>query len=179
LFVVKVKNRMKKLVVTLLAVLMLSGCSESDGDDCLKTITIPQVYFINNQSYTYDIEQEVPCDFEEPEEPVVIEAPTLENMTYEVLSFSFVPDTGNNTSLLSFEITLTNNNDFEAIGFPVVNLSADGIQNRVNFSNNDNNQCTSIQSNSSCTMTFSQESTLDLGVINELTLIDVEYFLIN
>ena len=173
-----------KNCILVISTVFLFGCSSSDDKandnaDCMKTITIPQYYFINNQSYSYETTQEVPCDFPEPTVPELIQAPELEGFTYEVLKFEFTPDTGNNTSRLQFEIKLNNPNANAVSGVPMLTMNADGLVTTASFSNYASVPCLEIAANSSCILTFDQESSLDLAVINSIQLLNVEYFLIN
>ena len=176
------KRTIKSSLLFLITIAIVS-CSSSDDkadhSDCMKTITIPQYYFINNQSYSYETTQEVPCDFPEPTEPELIQAPELEGFTYEVLKFEFTPDTGNNTSRLQFEIKLNNPNAYAVSGVPLLTMNADGLVTTASFSNYASVPCLEIAANSSCILTFDQESSLDLAVINSIQLLNVEYFLIN
>ncbi|WP_345273140.1 hypothetical protein [Flaviramulus aquimarinus] len=160
-------------------IILLSACHSNDDSDCMKTITIPQFYFINNQSYSYDITQEVPCDFPEPSEPELIEPPELENFSYEVLNFIFTSDTGNNTSRLQFEIKLNNPNDYSVSGVPILTINSDELEFSGSFSNNASISCFEINANSSCILTYDQEESLDLGIINSYELINVQYLLTN
>lgn len=165
--------------ILLLTLTLLVGCASSDDSDCMKTITIPQNYFVNNQSYSYDITQEVPCDFPEPTVAKLIEAPALENFSYEVIKFEFTPDTGNNTTRLEFEIKLNNPNDYAASGVPILTLNTDGLETTSSFSNNASVPCLEIAANSHCILTFNQENSLDLGLIDSIELVNVDYYLIN
>jgi len=165
-----------KLISFSLLFLLLS-CNSDDVDSCTKIITIPQFYIINNQSYNYNITQEVSCDLPEPTVPRLVEPQTLPNFSYEVLNFLFTPNTGNNTSRLEFEIKLINPNPNLVSGFPLVSLDIDGIQTSVNFADSAQVQCNEIAANSECILTYSQQSSLDLGVINSIELINVQYFL--
>ncbi|SDI23415.1 hypothetical protein [Winogradskyella thalassocola] len=175
------KKILKQPLLVLIAILLF-GCSSKDDDhddDCMKTITIPQIYLINNQSYSYDITQEVPCDFPEPSEPELIDPPMLENFSYEVLNFEFTPDTGNNTSRLQFEIKLNNPNNFAVSGLPLLTIDTDGLQTTGSFSNDASISCYQIDENSDCILTYDQQSSLDLGIVNTIELINVAYFITN
>lgn len=166
-------------VLILATVYSVMGCSGNDDPDCFKTITIPQFYAINNQFYYYDRTLEVPCDFPEPKDPVEISPPALENFTYNILSFNFIPDTGNNTSRLQFEIELLNPNNFGVSGVPILTISVDGLESRGSFSNNASVPCYEIDPNSSCILTYDQQESLDVALISSIELINVEYFLTN
>lgn len=168
-----------KVLLLFLIISLLSGCKSSDDEDCSKTITIPQFYFVNNQSYSYNITQEVPCDFPEPSVAELIEPPELENFTYEVLNFTFTPETGNNTSRLQFEIKLNNPNSYSVNGVPILTTNTDGLESSGSFSNDASIPCFEIGANSHCILTYDQQSTLDLGIINSIELIDVQYLLTN
>tara|TARA_R110002050_G_scaffold109796_1_gene221115 strand:- start:40555 stop:41067 length:513 start_codon:yes stop_codon:yes gene_type:complete len=149
--------------------------SDSDTDDCTKLTLIPQIYMVNNQTYSYDIEQEVPCDFPDPKEISQIQPPVLENFTYEVISFNFTPDTGNNTNRWQFEIKLNNPNNYAVVGFPLVSIEVDGTAYAGSYTAN----CKSIAANSSCILSYDEESSLDLGIINTIELVNVAYYLTN
>jgi len=170
-------KKLKVLLVTLIGLTILS-CSSDSNDDCTKTITIPQVYFVNNQSYSYDTTQEVPCDFPEPQDAEVIEPPALEDFSYTVLNFMFTPDTGNNTNRLQFEIQLNNPNNFAATGLPILTLNTDGLESRGNLPGA-SIPCLQINANGNCILTYDQQSSLDIGLVNSIDLINVEYFLTN
>lgn len=167
------KNIFKYLF--LIAITFFSfSCASDNEDDCTKTITIPQYYIVYNQTYSYDTTQEVPCDFPEPEDPELIQPPLLENFTYDVLSFNFTPDTGNNTNRLEFEIKLNNPNNYAVNGIPYITLNADGIVSSTGY-----NTCSQINASSSCILTYDVEGSLNLGIINSVELVTVEYFLTN
>ncbi|GAA0872284.1 hypothetical protein GCM10009117_14310 [Gangjinia marincola] len=155
---------------------------DSSDEDCAKIIEIPQGYFIGNQYYTNIIEQEVPCDFPEPEEVEILQSPPeLENFTYEVLLFEYIADTGNNSSSWKFEIQLNNNNDFDVNGVPVLTiLNDDGIQSTGSYSGDAIEPCYSIDANANCILTYDQEfPDIGLGGPESLQLIDVKYYLTN
>ncbi|MFY0591067.1 hypothetical protein [Roseivirga sp.] len=163
--------------LVLLLCVLLSSCGSGEDDDCLKTITIPQFYLVNNQSYSYDITQEVPCDFPDPETSQEIEPPILENFSFTVQSFNFTPDTGNNTSRLQFAIELNNPNDFPVEGIPIFNLLIDEVNITGNYSADASSPCNSLAANSSCTLIYDKESSLDLGVINSIEFVNLQYYL--
>ncbi len=170
---------MKKIITYPLLVLIAAlflGCPSDEDDDCLKTITIPQFYIVNNQTFSYDIKMEVPCDFEEPSQATQIEPPLLKNFSYEVLNFKYTPDTGNNTSRLQFEIKLINSNSFAAEGVPVLTINYDGLEVSSNF---EINTCGKLNANSSCIVSFDKQDSLDLGSVKTVNLVTVKYYLKN
>ncbi|MEM5566428.1 hypothetical protein WNY78_15005 [Psychroserpens sp. AS72] len=171
------KNIFRLIIIIVITIVF--SCGSSDDSNCTKTITIPQIYFVGNQSYSYDITQEVACDFPEPEDSVVVEPPALENFTYEILFFTYTPDTGNNTSRLEFEIKLNNNNNFSVEGVPILTMMSDDLSFSGSYSNNASIPCYGIDANSSCILTFEAEDSLDLGAVNSIQLLDVKYYLIN
>lgn len=131
---------------------------------------------MGNQSYTNEIEQEVPCDFPEPTEPELIEAPILENFTYEILSFNYSADTGNNTSRLQFEIQLNNHNDFDVAGIPVLTVTTSDLEFSGSYSSNASVPCYTIAANSNCILTYDQEESLNLGLPPaSFEIVNVEY----
>ena len=165
--------------IILMMITFQCGPSDDSNNDCTKTIIIPQGYLINNQYYSYNIEQEVDCDFPDPVDTVIIEPPVLENFTYDVINFTYTPDTGNNTSRLQFAIQLNNNNDYDVSGIPVLTINSDGIQFTGSYSQFSTTPCYNIEANSSCLHTLDVQESLDLGSANQFNLIDVKYYLTN
>ncbi|WP_029035734.1 hypothetical protein [Salinimicrobium terrae] len=173
-------KKILKFPVLFLTAVLLFGCSSDDSDeDCMKTITIPQFYYVNGQSYSYDVTQKVSCNTPEPTEPTQIEPPKLEDFSYEVLKFEFTPDTGNNTSRLQFEIKLTNPNDHAVSGVPMLTMDVDGLQTKSSFSNNASVPCYEIAANSSCILTYDQQESLDVVSIDSYKLVNVQYYVTN
>ncbi|WP_147415932.1 hypothetical protein [Ulvibacterium marinum] len=154
------------------------NCS-SDEEDCTKTITLLQTYVLGNQTYSYNRIQEVPCDFPESEDPIQIDPPILENFSFEVLNFSYTENSETNTSRFQFEIELNNPNDYDVVGVPILTVNVNGLETKNNYSNTASIPCNTIDANSNCILTFDQESSLDLGRINSIELVTVEYFLTN
>ena len=153
----------------------------SDDDECTKIITIFQTYFVGNQSYTNEIEQEVPCDFPEPQDAEIIEPPLLENFTYQILSFNYLPDTGNNTTLLQFEIQLNNHSDADVSGIPWITVMTPGLEfSTADYANDAINACLEIGANTNCIFSFDQEYPLEpIGAPETFEIINVEYIIIN
>lgn len=170
--------RFRKFGLIVLSAFLLT-CA-SDDEDCIKTISIPQFYVVGNQTYSTEISQDVPCDFPEPTDAELIEAPTLENFTYQILSLNIIEDTGNNTWALQFEIQLNNNNDFDVTGIPRLYVVSNGLEFSGSYSNNAINPCYSISADSNCLLTFDQEESLNLGPAPEsFEITDVDYVLTN
>lgn len=172
---------MKTIHITLLILvgLLFTNCGSND-DECTKTITIPQYYVVGNQTYSYESELEVPCDYIEPDEPQLIEAPMLENFTYEILSFNYTPDTGNNTLRLQFEIKLNNLNNYAVEGFPYITMRSDNIEySTAAYSQFASDPCYGIAANSSCYLSVDIEDSLDLGQPTFFEILNVEYLLTN
>lgn len=170
------------LQITLLSIvsILFTNCGSKD-DDCTKIITIPQYYTIGNQIYSYDQELEVDCDFPEPGEPTLIEPPQLENFSYEVLSFTYTPDTGNNTLRLQFEIKLNNPNNYAVEGIPYLTMRTDNLQfSTAGYASYATNPCQGISANSNCIFTLDIEDSLDLGPAPTFyEIVDVKYILRN
>lgn len=176
-------SKSKILILTIVS-FVLFGCPEDDlnemEEECTKTITIPQYYIVNNQTYNYETTIEVPCDYPEPTEPELLEEPpSMENFSYEVLSFVYTQDTGSNTSRLQFEIQLNNPNDYNVTGVPVLTIVSDELEFAGSYSNNASVPCFELEANSNCVLTYDQEESHDLGIVNSMELISVDYFLTN
>lgn len=134
----------------------------SSNDNCKKNIIVQYgqtIFGSSGTTYIPEITQEVPCDFPEPEQPdpTIIQGSELENFSYNVLSFNYTPDTGNNTSRVQFEIKLNNDNNFIAKGFPILTIDADGIEFSSTYQTDANTLCNEIVANSSCTFSLDKE----------------------
>ncbi len=171
-------NSVRTLLLTCF-IMVLYNCSSNEDKECLKTITIPQFYWAGNQLYRYDIEQEVPCDLELSTEPVNIEPPSLENFTYELISFEYISNTGNNTSKLSFEVKLNNLNSYSVKGVPYFTMLIDGVEFSTTYAEFLSPSCKSILANSSCTVSVEIEENRDVGFANSIEILEVEYYLTN
>lgn len=173
----------QKVFIYLISVLslMITNCSSNDENNaeeqsCTKTITIPQFYMLDGESYNYNKEQVVPCNFSEPAEAEQIEPQKLEAFSYDVIQFQYTQDTGNNTSRLQFEIQLNNLSNQAVEGIQRITINSDNIQFSTNYGIN---SCTLIQANSSCTISYDVEENHSTGIANTFELLDVEYYLIN
>jgi len=98
---------------------------------------------------------------------------TLKDITYEVILFEFTPDTGNNTSRLKYQIKFDNLNDISINGFHKITLNIDGLVSSNIASSS--SPCYEISANSSCTISFDEEESFDIGMINSIELVSVEY----
>ena len=98
---------------------------------------------------------------------------TLKDITYEVILFEFTPDTGNNTSRLKYQIKFDNLNDISINGFHKITLNIDGLVSSNMASSS--SPCYEISANSSCTISFDEEESFDIGMINSIELVSVEY----
>jgi hypothetical protein len=111
------------------------------------------------------------CTSESQTEPIIEDI--IEEVTHEVLYFEFIPDTGNNTRLLRYQIKFSNPNNVDINGYYRVTLNTDGLI-TTTFTNT-NGQCGTIASNSDCIATFEGEDSLELAQVNSITLVGVEY----
>jgi hypothetical protein len=95
-----------KLIATVFFLLIyFTSCKD---EDCVKTVKIPQIYTVGNGTYSYtDLILEVPCDVEPNSEPINIEAPKLDNFSYEIILFEYTIDTPNNIAKLQIEVKLS------------------------------------------------------------------------
>jgi len=111
-----------------------------------------------------------PGDDDTEDTPVELKA-----VTYEVLNFKFTSDTGNNSSRLQYEIKFTNPNAVPINGFHRITLNADGLVTTSISSNH--SPCYTIDANSVCTLSFDKEDSFNIGRVNAIELISVEYIL--
>lgn len=163
----------------LLIVTIIWSCGSKD-DDCTKTIAIPQYYVENNQiKKGQNVMLEVPCDFPDAED--LNGPPELENFTYEVHFYTFIPDTGNNTSRLKFEIKLNNENPHPVKGLPFLTTKSGDFEFTRTYGDEASVPCDGIPANSSCMLTFDKEYPLDLdlGIPEPMTLVNVKYYTVN
>ena len=181
-FNLKLNNSMKKFKLFLFAFSLIAffACSSSsEDDDCLKTIVVRPEYNFQSQFgtvYYPEIAQDVPCNFPEPEVAQSIgELPKLSEFSYTILEYNFIPDTGNNTGIIEFKIELNNLSNAKVKGFPYLTIAIGG--GAATSSSFDG--CTEIEANSNCTITYSNEYSLDLGIVNTFEIVDVEYLLID
>ncbi|UJH90664.1 hypothetical protein LZ575_18105 [Antarcticibacterium sp. 1MA-6-2] len=123
--------------------------------------------------------QDIPCDAPSPEVEEIQEIAAMENFSYEVISFVFTPDTGNNTSRLQFEIELQNQNNYPVQGVPVLTLITDGLETSASYSRYTTSPCYEIGANSTCTLIYDMESSLDIALIEKVELVSVQYVLSN
>lgn len=173
----------QKVFIYLISVLSLiiTNCSSNEANNleeqsCTKTITIPQFYMLDGESYNYNKEQVVPCSFSEPAEAEQIAPQKLEAFSYDVIQFQYTEDTGNNTSRLQFQIQLNNLSNQAVEGIQRITINSDNIQFSTNYGIN---SCTLIQANSSCTISYDVEENHSTGIANTFELLDVEYYLTN
>lgn len=166
----------KSIVLFYLIFSILFSCSSAEN--CTKTITIPSRTIITptGSSYYPELQSVVPCDYVIT--PVQEQTP-LQNFTYEVLNFNFTPDTGNNTNRLKFDIKLNNPNNFVIKGFAYITTNADGVVSSSGFLNGAISSCSEINPNSSCIFSFDKQSSLNLGIIQSIQLVNVKYYLTN
>ncbi len=167
----------------ILSLLFLFSCSS--GNDCNKTIIVQYQQTINGPSgvtFIPELTQEVPCDFPEPEliDPNLAQGSELENFSYEVLSFNYVADTGNNTSLVQIKIKLNNNNNFIAKGRPILTIATDNLEFSSSYTTDATVKCNEIEANSSCTFTVDKEYPIQPNIIpsSKFELVSVIYLVL-
>ncbi|WP_439129726.1 hypothetical protein [Polaribacter sp.] len=167
-------QKTKTLKYLTILILLFSCSSEKD---CAKTIIVQNEFIISGANGTTiipEITQVVDCSFPEPDAPETIEElPKLSEFSYDVLEFKFTPDTGNNTNRLEYKIQLNNLSDKKIMGIPYITKNIDGlVSTEINFGN-----CRELAANSSCIISFDKESSLDLGLIKQISIEKVEYFI--
>jgi len=105
-----------------------------------------------------------------------VEEVVLEPITSDVLYFIYTADTGNNSSKLEYQIKFINPNNQDINGFARITTNADGLVSSLIGS--DKSQCYFIAKNDECIFTFEAEDSHDLGKVNNIELVSVEYNLI-
>ena len=165
----------RKVLLSFIFVFILS-CSSSE-EDCKKTIIVQYSYTIVTPTGTTiipEISQVVNCDFPEPDVAETIEElPKLNAFSYDVTELIVIPDTGNNTSRISYKITISNLSDANVKGIPYVTTRINNDSFTSSSANTSN--CLELQANSSCEITYDVESSLNLGTLTSFEIIDVNY----
>lgn len=170
---------MKKIIsfiILLLLIILNTNCASKD-DECTKTAEIPHYAFKDKKFERYVVMEEVSCDF-------VVEdlGPLpLKNFTYEVLNFIFIPDTGNETSRLKFEIKLNNPNNYavEGLAYITTRPAGDNFEFTGTYSELASVPCNKIGANSSCILTYDVEYPYnpDVGAPESMEVVKVEYYI--
>ena len=164
------------LFFTSLLIFVLS-CKSESNEACTKTIIIQNEFIISGVTGTTvipEISQVVDCSFPEPNAPEsILELQKLLEFSYDVLEFNFTPDTGNDTNRLQYKIQLNNLSNKVVKGIPYITINIDGfVSTEVNFGD-----CRELNENASCIISLNKESSLDLGIINNISLEKIEYFI--
>jgi hypothetical protein len=179
LFIATTINTRPTLILLLLSSFFIFGCSSDD--DCTKTIIVQYEHDIQTPTgttYVPEVTQEVPCSTPDPEnQGEISKTPKLKNFSYEVLSFNFTPDTGNNTSRLQFEIKLINDNNYAVEGAPILTMQVDDLKISGNYSSQAFSSCYELAANSNCVLNYDKEQALDYGITESVELLNVEYYI--
>ena len=172
---------MKKIKTFFLATIFISlfSCTSSE-DDCLKTIIIQPGFTINSPTGSTiipKVTEEVSCDFPEPEEvKVITELPKLSEFSYEILDLVVIPDTGNNTSKVSYSIKLNNLSNKNIKGLPYLTTRVNNDSFTVSYAFTGG--CQQLEPNSSCIISFESEESLDIVKITSFSILNVEYIIV-
>ena len=162
----------------LMSIILISGCGSKD-DDCTKTVQITHYALKNKKFEPYYVMEEVSCDFVAED----IGPLPLKNFTYEVLNFIFIPDTGNKTSRLKFEIKLNNPNNYavEGLAYITIRPAGDNFEYTGTYSDLASVPCYNIGANSNCILTYDVEYPYnpDVGAPESMEVIKVEYYIAN
>mgnify|MGYP001335552923 CR=1 FL=1 len=107
-------------------------------------------------------------------EPEVING--LESVSSELVTFEYIPDTGNNSSRLRYKIRFTNPN-FQIIeGIYRITLNIDETESTT--VSNSQSPCAIINGYSSCSVSFNEESCHDNGIPNSIEFVSAEYTIV-
>ena len=97
----------------------------------------------------------------------------LTPISIDVVYFEFIPDTGNNTSRLRYEIEFNNSNEKRIKGSYTITINTDGIISSIITT--DNSPCIEIEANANCRLKVDQETSLDIGLVPDIKLVSVTY----
>lgn len=172
---------MKKIKIFFSLLLLTFIISCESEKDCLKTIVTQYEFSIQTQYgniYYPEVTQEVPCDFPEPEtKEISVNNIKLNDFSYEVLELVVIPDTGNNTSKISYKIKLNNLSNKKVKGYPYLTTNTNNDPLTVSYAYTDG--CSEIEANSSCTISYESEESLQIAQINSFSILKVEYLIID
>lgn len=172
-------NNIKFLSLLIIFILFIS-CSSNNEDDCVKEIIVqPELTITSPTGSTLipEVKQEVPCDFPEPNvAETITQLHRLEEFSYEILEINVIPDTGNNTSQISYKIKLNNLSNNKAIGLPYLTTKVNNDSFTASYAFTEG--CKEIKANSSCTISFEGEESLDIAKITSFSIEKVEYLII-
>lgn len=167
-----------RFIILLLLVILNTNCASKD-DECTKTLEIPHYALKNKKFERYFVMEEVACDFVAED----IGPLPLKNFTYEVLNFIFIPDTGNKTSKLKFEIKLNNPNNYtvEGLAYITTRPAGDNFEYTGTYSDLASVPCNEIVANSSCILTYDVDYPYnpDVGAPESMEVVKVEYLIAN
>jgi hypothetical protein len=107
------------------------------------------------------------------------EKETLKSITYEVLVFEYIPDTGKNTSRFHYEIKFTNPNNVAVKGNYKITYDADGLILTPIRKVPNNDPYEKIGANSFYTASYDIETALNptLGTIKSIKFVSAEFVL--
>jgi hypothetical protein len=97
----------------------------------------------------------------------------LLDVTSELLSFDYVQDTGNNSSRLRYRVEFSNPNFQIVQGIYRITLNIDGTESTT--VSNTQSQCATILGNSTCSISFNEESPHINGIPNSIEFVSAVY----
>lgn len=170
--------QIKKVFFFIFFLIFIGSCNDTQSD-CQKEIIVQNRFTITSPTgitVLPEITQLVDCDFPTPNIAETIEElPKLNAFSYEVTELNIVADTGNNTSKISYKITLNNLSDTYVKGLPYVTTRINNDSFTSSSANTSN--CLELEANSSCEIIYNKQSSLDLGSITSFEIIDVTYLI--
>ncbi|MEQ8925158.1 MAG: hypothetical protein RLO81_05055 [Fulvivirga sp.] len=109
----------------------------------------------------------------EKDDPGPDEEAQLKQIEIELLSFEFIPDTGNNSTRLRYDVKFINPNKFGVIGFYSIKTIVDGLE--VTRLSSDSSECSQIEAESECLFSFDAEDSWDIARTNSVEIVSIEY----
>lgn len=166
--------KFSSVFIVLITLLLCISCAENYG--CVERVTVADNVTKEGNTFTFTPSYwvDLPCDDDITERQNTSEV--LKNFTYKVRSFNFISDTGNNSSKLSFEIALENNNNFSVEGLPIFTMREDGVEFNKSYTS-ETGSCSTIGANETCILTYQEETSFDFEKIESLALLSVKYLL--
>ena len=100
----------------------------------------------------------------------------LQDVTSELLLFEYTQDTGNDSSRLRYRVEFSNPNFQIVQGVYRITISIDGTESTV--VSNAQSQCAAILGNSSCSISFNEETPHINGMPNSIEFVSAVYTII-
>jgi len=100
----------------------------------------------------------------------------LQEVTYEMVTFTYNPDRGNGTARLEYQFRFHNPNDFAIRGTHKITINIDGVMSTIDSTNDSG--CINIPNLSLCHLASHIDYPHSSGIINSIEFVSIEYTII-